>query len=43
MKVFHADKLRSLLDAWEPYAGATSPNLKALELTAQDVQNYAAS
>jgi hypothetical protein len=43
MKVARADKLRSLLDAWEPHTVATSPRLKALGLTAQDLQNYTAS
>ncbi|MDF0544849.1 type IV toxin-antitoxin system AbiEi family antitoxin domain-containing protein [Sphingobium sp. H39-3-25] len=43
MKVARTDKLRSLLDAWEPHTVATSPHLKALGLTAQDLQNYTAS
>ncbi len=43
MKVGRANKLRSLLDAWQPHTVATSPHLKALGLTAQDLQNYTAS
>jgi hypothetical protein len=43
MKVARTDKLRSLLDAWEPHTVATSPHLKARGLTAQDLQNYTAS
>ena len=38
MKVGRTDKLKSLLDAWEPHTVATSPHLKALGLTAQDLQ-----
>lgn len=43
MKVSRADKLKSLLDAWQPHTVATSPHLKTLGLTAQDLQNYTAS
>ncbi|OYY63287.1 type IV toxin-antitoxin system AbiEi family antitoxin [Sphingomonas sp. 28-62-11] len=43
MKVARSDKLRLLLDAWEPHTVATSPHLRALGLTAQDLQNYTAS
>lgn len=43
MNVGRSDKLRSLLDAWEPHTVATSPHLKSLGLTAQDLQNYTTS
>ncbi|MEP9404647.1 type IV toxin-antitoxin system AbiEi family antitoxin domain-containing protein [Sphingomonas silueang] len=43
MKVARTDKLKPLLDAWEPHTVATSPHLKALGLTPQDVQNYTTS
>ncbi|CAM4346618.1 hypothetical protein NOLU111490_18030 [Novosphingobium lubricantis] len=37
MKVVRADKLKSLLDAWEPCTVATNPHLEALGLTAQNL------
>lgn len=43
MKVSRSEKLRSLLDAWEPHTVATSAHLKTLGLTAQDLQNYTSS
>src|SRR5262245_42906236 len=43
MSVSRGEKIRPLLDAWEPHTVATSTRLKALGITAQDVQNYVAS
>lgn len=43
MGVSRSEKLRLLLDAWEPHSVATTPYLKTLGITSQDLQNYTAS
>ena len=43
MGIVRSEKLRSLLDAWEPHSVATSAYLKTLGITPQDLQNYTSS
>lgn len=43
MGISRSEKLRPLLDALEPHSVATTPYLKALGITPQDLQNYTAS
>jgi len=43
MSLSRSEKLRSLLDAWEPRSVATSAYLRTLGVTPQDLQNYTSS
>lgn len=43
MSLSRSEKLRSLLDAWEPHSVATTAHLKTLGITPQDLQNYTSS
>ncbi len=43
MSSLRSEKLRSLLDAWEPRSVATTAYLKTLGITPQDLQNYTSS
>lgn len=43
MSIARSEKLRSLLDAWEPHSVATTAYLKSLGITSQDLQNYTSS
>jgi hypothetical protein len=43
MRRSRSEKLRSLLDGWEPHSVATSAYLKTLAITSQDLQNYTSS
>ncbi|MCP3731342.1 type IV toxin-antitoxin system AbiEi family antitoxin [Sphingomonas sp. MG17] len=43
MSSARADKLKTLLDAWEPNSVATNPWLKRLGISSQDLQNYTTS
>lgn len=43
MGLSRSEKLRSLLDAWEPRSVATTAYLKTLGITPQDIQNYTSS
>lgn len=43
MSLSRSEKLRSMLDAWEPGSVATSAYLKTLGITSQDLQNYTSS
>jgi hypothetical protein len=43
MGLSRSEKLRSLIDAWEPRSVATTAYLKTLGITPQDIQNYTSS
>jgi len=43
MSLPRLQKLRSLLDAWEPHSVATTAYLKTLGISPQDLQNYTSS
>jgi hypothetical protein len=43
MRPSRSEKLRPLLDAWEPHSVATTAHLKTLGITPQDLQNYTSS
>ncbi|ODU68811.1 MAG: hypothetical protein ABT11_15320 [Novosphingobium sp. SCN 66-18] len=43
MGLSRSEKLRSMLDAWEPHSVATSAYLKTHGITPQDLQNYTSS
>lgn len=43
MDVSRSEKLRPLLDAWQPHSVATTAYLKTRGITPQDLQNYTAS
>lgn len=43
MSLSRSEKLKPLLDAWEPHSVATTVHLKSLGITPQDLQNYTSS
>ena len=43
MSLQRSEKLKSLLDQWEPHSVATSTHLATLGITPQDIQNYTSS
>ncbi len=43
MSLSRPQKLKSLLDAWEPHSVVTTTHLKTLGITPQDLQNYTSS
>lgn len=43
MNISRSEKLRSLLDTWEPHSVATTAHLRTLGITPQDLQNYTSS
>lgn len=43
MSLSRQEKLRSMLDAWNPHSVATTPYLKTLGVTPQDLQKYTSS
>lgn len=43
MSLSRSEKLKPLLDAWEPHSVATTVHLQSLGITPQDLQNYTSS
>lgn len=43
MSLSRSEKLKPLIDAWEPHSVATTVHLKSLGITPQDLQNYTSS